>query len=86
MNWKLGTETTDAHSGAELGLRWLKIAVIYFTVGVMLGIGMAMTENFTLRPVHVHVNLLGWASMALFGAIYLFFPQAATTLLARLHF
>lgn len=86
MHWQVGAAGSDAHPGAELGLRWLKIAVIYFALGVTLGVGIGMTENFTLRPVHAHINLLGWVSMSLFGAIHLMFPLLATTALARVHF
>ena len=53
---------------------WLRIAVVYFVLGVALGVVMGATNNFTLRPVHVHLNLLGWVSMALIGLIGHFYP------------
>ena len=31
---------------------------------------MGITASFTQVPVHAHLNLLGWVSMALFGLIY----------------
>ena len=71
---------------SSIGAWWIKIAVIYFIFGVGLGIAMGATHDFTLRPVHAHVNLLGWVSMALFGGIYLLLPQLANTRLARIHF
>ena len=65
---------------------WLRLAVIYLIVGVGLGIAMGATENFTLRPVHAHLNLLGWTTLALAGLIYTVYPKAAASRLARIHF
>lgn len=48
---------------------WLKLAAIYFLAGVALGVGMGMTGDHHLYPLHAHINLLGWVSMALFGLI-----------------
>ena len=47
---------------------------------------MGMSENFILKDVHAHVNLLGWATMALMGLIYKVYPDAAATTLAKVHF
>ncbi len=65
---------------------FLRIAVLYFIAGVSLGIGMAMSGDISLRPVHVHLNLLGWVSMTLFGLFYRALPAAAETRLAKAHF
>ncbi len=69
-----------------MGIRFLKIAVIYLFVGALLGGYMGATNNFVLAPVHAHLALLGWASLALAGLIYHLYPAAARTLLARIHF
>jgi cbb3-type cytochrome oxidase subunit 1 len=69
-----------------MGAKWFKIAAVYFSIGIILGIVMGIIHDFALTPVHAHINLLGWASMALFGAIYHFYPQAAETSLAKTHF
>ncbi|MEP7181348.1 MAG: cytochrome-c oxidase [Betaproteobacteria bacterium] len=69
-----------------MGLRFLKIAVVYLMVGVVLGLVMGIRGNFALAPVHAHLNLLGWASLALVGLIYHLYPAAGTTKLARVHF
>lgn len=68
------------------GVLWIKIASVYFVLGIALGIYMGVKENFALRPVHAHLNLLGWVSMALFGLIYHQFPKIAATTLARVQF
>ena len=69
-----------------MGLRFLKIAVVYLFIGALLGLIMGITQKFALVPVHAHLLLLGWASLALAGLVYHLYPAAATTRLARIHF
>ncbi len=69
-----------------MGLHFLKIAVVYLVIGALLGLTMGITQKFVLVPVHAHVLLLGWASLALAGLVYHFYPAASTTRLARFHF
>ncbi len=69
-----------------MSTRFLKTAVVYFVLAVALGIYRGATQDLTQRPVHAHLNLLGWVSMALFGLFYHAFPAAAATALARWHF
>ena len=71
---------------SRAGIIWLKLAVLYLILGISLGIAMGASQNFTLRPVHAHINLLGWTTMALAGLIYSVFPQAGASRLARVHF
>jgi hypothetical protein len=66
--------------------RFLRLAVIYILVGVAIGIVMAASHDYTLKPVHAHLNLLGWASLALFGLWYRSAPASALTRLAKSHF
>jgi len=75
-----------AASFAPSATTWLKLAIAYLIVGIGLGIAMGASENFTLRPVHAHINLLGWATMALAGLIYSVYPKAAESRLATIHF
>lgn len=72
--------------GAYMGVRFLKISAVYFSVGVLLGLIMGIIHDFRLTSVHAHINLLGWISMALFGLIYHFYPKAGETTLAKTHF
>ena len=69
-----------------MGLTFLKIAVVYLVVGAILGLTMGILENFALAPVHAHLLLLGWASLALAGIVYHLYPGASVTRLARWHF
>jgi hypothetical protein len=66
--------------------RFLKIAVVYLFIGAVLGIWMGIASNFALAPVHAHLLLLGWLSLAMAGVIYHLYPQAALTPLAKAHF
>ena len=68
------------------GVIWIKAAVIYFLMGVGLGIYMGASGDHLLVPVHAHFNLLGWASLALIGLVYLQFPLAGAHRLARVQF
>ena len=69
-----------------MGINFLKIAVVYLVIGALLGFSMGITQKFVLVPVHAHLLLLGWASLALAGLVYHLYPAAATTRLARFHF
>jgi hypothetical protein len=71
---------------SRAGIIWLKLAVVYLLAGVSMGIAMGATRNFSLAPVHAHINLLGWATLALAGLVYSVFPVAGESRLARVHF
>jgi hypothetical protein len=68
------------------GILWIKAAVIYFIMGVGLGIYMGASGNHLLVPVHAHFNLLGWASLAVIGLVYQQFPVAGSHRLASVQF
>ena len=68
------------------GVLWIKAAVVYFIMGVGLGIYMGASGSHLLVPVHAHFNLLGWASLALVGLIYHQFPAAGSHRLATVQF
>lgn len=65
---------------------FLTIGLICLAVGVCLGIYMGVQHDFLLMPVHAHLNLVGWASLTLFGLIYRAYPELTRSPLARLHF
>ncbi len=78
-------ETIEAR-GARYARLWILLAVIYLILGVIFGIGMGATEKLQYAPVHAHINLLGWATMALSGLIYERFPRAGGSRLGVVHF
>ncbi|GGK37897.1 cytochrome-c oxidase [Salinarimonas ramus] len=69
-----------------LSNRFFRAAFVFFGIGIALGIGMSLTHDFTFRPVHVHVNLIGWVGFFLYGAFYRLFPEEGGTRLAQAHF
>ena len=70
----------------RVDLYFLLLATVLLICGATLGIVMGAREDFQLVPVHAHLNLAGWASLALFGLTYRAYPQLASTHLARYHF
>lgn len=65
---------------------FMKAGVIYALAGFALGLIMAAGKDFTLRPVHTHLNLIGWVSMAIYAMYYQLVPSASTMGAARAHF
>ena len=53
--------------------------------GMVWGIQMAISGNHLLAPAHAHLNLVGWATLALYGVYYRLTPPASNTRLARVH-
>lgn len=70
----------------RIDVYFLIAAASFLLVGVSLGIWMGMSHDFAMRPVHAHLNLVGWASLGLFGLIYRSYPELAARRLARVHF
>ena len=70
----------------NVDFKFLLLAAIMLTAGVGLGIRMGIVHDFSLAPVHAHINLVGWASLALFGIVYRLYPAMAGSRLAGLHF
>jgi uncharacterized membrane protein YgdD (TMEM256/DUF423 family) len=51
-----------------------------------MGIYMGIVHDFSLAPVHAHMNLVGWVSLALFGVTYKLYPELQERWPAKLHF
>jgi len=69
-----------------MGNTLIKISVVYFMIGISLGLYMSMFHVFHLSTVHVHINLLGWMSLALVGIIYHLKPHLSEKTAAKVHF
>ncbi|MEX0970508.1 MAG: hypothetical protein WD046_08715 [Paracoccaceae bacterium] len=61
-------------------------AVIYVILGMAWGIQMSASEDHELSGAHAHLNLVGWATTALFGVYYHIVPKAGEAMLAKLHY
>lgn len=70
----------------RIDVSFIVIGVLFLIAGMLLGITMGATHDFQYVPVHSHINLLGWASLALFGLIYRAYPALSNSWLAKAHF
>jgi hypothetical protein len=67
--------------------RWfILIGLLYGTFGFAFGIWVGINERFDQAHLHAHINLVGFASMVLFGLLYRAFPALAESKLAGIHF
>lgn len=73
-------------SNRRYGGFWIRMAALYLVAGVALGNYMGASQQFALRSVHAHLNLLGWASMLGFGLVVLRFDQALSPRLVAVQF
>lgn len=65
---------------------FFRLGVLAVLIGMSLGVWMGKEENFTLAPVHAHLNLLGFVAMFLYGFFYRTFPAVAGGILPKIHF
>ncbi len=56
---------------------FIRAALIYLGVGVVLGLTMAIQPNWMLyiKPTHAHLNLLGFMAMFVYGVAYHVIPR-----------
>ena len=69
-----------------MGIKLIKIGIVYLLVGMSLGVYMGATKDFTQHPVHAHINLLGWTLLGISGLIFHVFPQLEHNVLAKIYF
>lgn len=65
---------------------FLVIGAAYLVIGMSVGVYMGGTQDFTLSPLHAHINLLGFTLMTLFGIVYRMIPALSDNFLAKAHF
>jgi hypothetical protein len=76
-------------TGAELprlAVWHFRAAILFLLAGLAFGLHMAASHDHTLTPVHAHLNLMGWASLALFGGYYALVPRKAAGRIAFAQF
>jgi cbb3-type cytochrome oxidase subunit 1 len=55
---------------------FIKSALVYLGLGIVMGIWLGFApEAIIYRPAHVHLNLLGFTSMVIFGVSYHVIPR-----------
>ncbi len=70
----------------NVGITLVKIAAIYMLIGVVMGVAMGISGNFSLLSAHSHILLSGWATMSIAGIVYILIPGCNHNRLAMLHF
>jgi len=60
----------------------LRVSTVLLLCGLVFGIYIGMREDFTLAPVHAHLNLIGFVLMFLVGLYYRVVPAAGSGPLA----
>ena len=57
-------------------ISFLLAATVYFTAGIMLGVVFQVAEpTRVLRPVHAHINLVGFMTFFVIGVAYHIIPR-----------
>lgn len=69
-----------------VALWFVSLGTVFLLCGMVWGIQMSASQDFTLAPAHGHLNLIGFVLFSLFGLYYHVVPTAADTLVAKLHF
>jgi cbb3-type cytochrome oxidase subunit 1 len=63
---------------------FIKASVAWLAAGVTLGVGMAIRPSWVVyRPAHIHINVLGFVAMMIFGVGYHVLPRIAGHPLVR---
>ena len=61
---------------SNLTVWFIKSALVYFLLATLIGIYMTIAGPlYPFRPIHVHLNLLGWLSMMIYGVAYHILPR-----------
>ena len=69
-----------------MGIRLIKISVVYLVISTVLAMYMSITEILTLSTVHSHISCLGWTMLALSGLLYHLFPELETWTISKIYF
>ena len=70
----------------NFGRVWVMTGVVFLLVGMVFGLKMSMSMDFTLHGLHAHLNLLGFVVMTLFGLCYSQWPKMQEGVLCKVHY
>ena len=70
----------------RVSLAFFTVAALCGLVGMLWGMHMGMSQDFTMRPAHAHLNLLGWVTLAIMGGFYVLAGERASPKLAWTNF
>lgn len=55
---------------SRVSLAFFSVACLCGLAGMIAGVVMGIRQDFSLAPAHAHLNLLGWATLALMGTFH----------------
>lgn len=58
-------------------------AICFLVAGILVGLQMSIAHDYAATGAHAHINLLGWVTMAIFGAFHALNPRGAGTRFAK---
>jgi hypothetical protein len=67
-------------------INFVAIGALWLVVGMVLGIAMGASNNFTFAPLHAHINLIGFVCHSVFGMAYRHWPALKSSALAPYQF
>ena len=70
----------------RVSLAFFTVAALCGLTGMLWGMHMGMSQDFTMRPAHAHLNLLGWVTLAIMGGFYVLAGDRVSSKLAWLNF
>jgi hypothetical protein len=71
---------------ARVDVVYLGISIAYLVIGVALGIGMGITQDFRYMHLHAHLNLVGFVAHAVFGFTHRLWPGLRQSALSAAQF
>jgi hypothetical protein len=66
----------------RLDIWFIAVALVFLLAGEGVGEWMARSHDHSFALVHSHINVIGWASLALFGLIHRNYPELGKSPLA----
>src|SRR5699024_4908847 len=66
-----------------MGAKWIKLAVLYFGIGIAGGLFMSASLQLHWAAAHAHVSLVGCAARAIIGLLYDVYPKAGNNALRK---
>jgi hypothetical protein len=54
---------------------FIKTAMVYFSLALLLGILMTVRATAGMFPVYIHLLVFGWLTQLIFGVVYWMFPK-----------
>ena len=70
----------------NLERKFVLTGLVFLLIGMGLGLKMSAAQDFTLAPLHAHLNLLGFVLMTLFGICYKVWPKMQEGILGTVHY